>query len=357
MSPLTPSGIEAARIHPRGGNEPRAAGLYVLYWMTEARRTFWNFALQHAARCSRNLQKPLVVCDPIHPGIAPPEVVDLWLDGFPVNAQRLGLAGVLYHPFLADSPEEVAACLQALARHAAFAVFDGPDAPQLEGLPTAGVDGVGLLLSGEASAAWGRSEERSAARLEVFRRGFQERVVHHWRDFPERNPLAKFDVPAMPSLLPAVRDRFPAATGLAMGGAAAARSALGWEDRTTPAQRPHARTLTSAPKAGPAGGTTEAQASWRRLLQALVEVETPAAGLADLTDRVRAYMDAGQLSAHQVLAETWRATGWTPSLIGSPGGGETGFWGLTAEVERMLDVLLLPHEAGVRGGRVSGNEG
>ena len=59
------SQIDSTRIHFTGPSDARESGLYVLYWMTRARRSFWNFAMQYAADRSREIDKPLVVFEPV----------------------------------------------------------------------------------------------------------------------------------------------------------------------------------------------------------------------------------------------------------------------------------------------------
>ena len=43
-------------------------GAYVLYWMIAARRTTWSFALDHAVAVAKQLDRPLVVFEPLRAG-------------------------------------------------------------------------------------------------------------------------------------------------------------------------------------------------------------------------------------------------------------------------------------------------
>ena len=62
------STVPAIRITAVNDAPVRADGDYVLYWMIAARRTQWNFALQHAVARARELGKPLVVLEAIRAG-------------------------------------------------------------------------------------------------------------------------------------------------------------------------------------------------------------------------------------------------------------------------------------------------
>jgi deoxyribodipyrimidine photolyase len=48
--------------------EENPHGRYVLYWMTAARRTRWNFALERAAGRAHDLRRPLLVLEALRAG-------------------------------------------------------------------------------------------------------------------------------------------------------------------------------------------------------------------------------------------------------------------------------------------------
>ena len=57
-SPVAPSrsrALNARPVNPRGD--------FVLYWMIAARRTRWNFALQHAVNLCAELKAPLLILE------------------------------------------------------------------------------------------------------------------------------------------------------------------------------------------------------------------------------------------------------------------------------------------------------
>ena len=65
--PSKPSGeigaIPVLRLSVLNDRPPKAEGEFVVYWMTAARRTRWNFALQRAVGWARELKRPLVIIE------------------------------------------------------------------------------------------------------------------------------------------------------------------------------------------------------------------------------------------------------------------------------------------------------
>jgi deoxyribodipyrimidine photo-lyase len=98
---MTASRIELANDRPL-----REDGRWVLYWMTSARRTGWNFGLERAAMQAAELGKPLVVleafrCDYRH---ASERLHAFALQGMADNARACEAAGVLYYPYVEPRP-------------------------------------------------------------------------------------------------------------------------------------------------------------------------------------------------------------------------------------------------------------
>ena len=55
--------IPLLRLSLLNDRPPKAEGEFVVYWMTAARRTRWNFALQRAVGWARELKRPLVIIE------------------------------------------------------------------------------------------------------------------------------------------------------------------------------------------------------------------------------------------------------------------------------------------------------
>ena len=77
-------------------------GAYVLYWMIAARRTTWSFALDHAVAVAKQLDRPLVVFEPLRAGY--PWACDRFhafvMQGMEDNAKRGAARGVTYLPYV-----------------------------------------------------------------------------------------------------------------------------------------------------------------------------------------------------------------------------------------------------------------
>ena len=61
-------GLPNERIRVIHDNPLRPEGAYVIYWMTSARRTRYNFGLDRAIALAREFGRPLVVLEPLRVG-------------------------------------------------------------------------------------------------------------------------------------------------------------------------------------------------------------------------------------------------------------------------------------------------
>ena len=98
----------------------RADGEFVLYWMIAFRRTTWNFSLQRAVELAIELQKPLVIFEPLRIGYrwASDRLHRFVIDGMAENAARIAELknpGVLYFPYVEPSANAGKGSLAALA--------------------------------------------------------------------------------------------------------------------------------------------------------------------------------------------------------------------------------------------------
>ena len=104
----------------------RHDGEFVLYWMTAARRTHYNFGLQHAILKAAELRKPLVVVEhlPCGSGWDSERHHQFMLGGMADNARHLSRASFTYYPYLERKGGEAVALVAALADLACMVVVD-----------------------------------------------------------------------------------------------------------------------------------------------------------------------------------------------------------------------------------------
>lgn len=317
----------------------RADGRYVLYWMTSARRTRWNFALDRALERARALGKPLWVlealrCDYPH---ASDRLHRFVLDGMRANAAAFARAGVRYHPYVEPHAGAGRGLVARLARDACLVVADDSPAsffPRM--LAAAGatvavrleaVDGNGLLPLSASGRAWPTAYS--------FRRHLQRTLPLHLTSAPSPDPLRRLRLPPAPALPREVRARWPAAPAALLRAGPTALAALPIDHTVAPT--------------GESGGEPAA----RRALARFLEHGLPHYGEArnhpdsPATSGLSPWLHFGHLAAHEVAAAVLAREGRAlEDLIAGGSGGRSGWWGLSAAAEAFLDQLVTWRELG-----------
>jgi deoxyribodipyrimidine photo-lyase len=212
---------------------------YVLYWQVIARRTRYNFALEHAVACARAWGRPLVVLEALRAGYpwANDRLHRFALDGTHDNAAAYRRAGVAHHVYVEPEPGHGRGLLEALAERACVVVSDEfPEffLPRMHAAAAARlagrgvrlelVDGNGLLPLRQGDKAWTAAPH--------FRRHLQRELPAHLGWFPAEEPLAEARrLPALAGDAAAhvarVAARWPAAAPALLDQGEAGRRALG----------------------------------------------------------------------------------------------------------------------------------
>ena len=226
--------LDPARIRPANPAPVRAGGAYVLYWMTAARRTRHNPALEHAVALSARLRLPLLVFEGLRCGYehASARFSTFVAQGMADNATAFKERGVTYVPWMEREAGEGREIFATLAGEAAVIVAD--DAP-LFFLPhrvAAAATRVGVRM--EAVDGWGllpvRSAGRAFGRAVDLRRHLQRALAPHLDLLPEADPLLGYTQgPAASPVAPRVlADSGPSDVGAVAlrGGQQSARAAL-----------------------------------------------------------------------------------------------------------------------------------
>ncbi len=316
-----------------------ARGEYVLYWMIAARRSTWSFALDHAIARATELDRPLLVFEPLRAGYpwASDRMHAFVLQGMADNAAAFAAAKITYLPYVEPAPGEGAGLLAALAAKACLVITDEQPGFFLPRMVAAAgaklpvrleqVDSNGILPL--------RAADKAYPTAASFRRHLQKTIHPFLVAQPAARPLAK---------LPRV-----------VTGAAVPRAARRWQPAseallaTTPAALAQlAIDHTVAPVAYRGGAIAAAG-----VLDDFLDRKLARYGEGhnhpddDAASGLSPYLHFGHVSAHEAVARVWRAAGWTPArLADKPTGSRTGWWGLPAGSESFLDELITWRELG-----------
>ncbi|MCB9574070.1 MAG: deoxyribodipyrimidine photolyase [Kofleriaceae bacterium] len=332
--------VPAIRVTPVNQAAVRPGGDHVLYWMIGARRTTWSFALQHAVRRARELQRPLLVVEPLRAGYrwASDRLHRFVLDGMADQARAFAAAGVTYLPYVEPEPGAGRGLLAALAARACCVVTDevpGFFLPRMVAAAGARldvaleqVDGTGVLPLRAAAIAY-----PSAA---AFRRHLQKTIAPHLSQLPAPAPLARLPAVVRDATIPgAVLRRWPAASAALLAGDAAALARLPIDH--------------DVPPVAFAGGATAAAAAVARFLDDRLdrygdERDHPDA---DAASGLSPYLHFGHVAIHEVVRRALEREGWDPSrLADRPTGRRDGFWGAAPATEKFLDEAITWRELG-----------
>ena len=309
-------------------------GAYVLYWMIAARRTAWNFALDHAILRSKELDRPLVVFEPLRVGYrwASDRMHAFVLQGMRDNAAELAKARITYLPYVERAAGQGKGLLAELAKRACLVVTDEQPGFFLPHMVAAAgkhlpvrlemVDGNGLLPL--------RASDRAFPSAALFRRHLQKTLPPHLVAPPAAAPLAK--------LPRSVRDGEVAAQVMA-------RWAFTAEVDVTTLPIDHE--VAPAPYAGGARAA-------HQTLDRFVETKLAHYGDGhnhpddDAASGLSPWLHFGHISAHEVASRVWADADWDPARVADAKvtGSREGWWGLPASHESFLDELVTWRELG-----------
>lgn len=328
----------ATRLRLANERPVRARGRYVLYWQIAARRTRYNFALEHALARAAALDVPLVVLEALRSGHrwASDRLHRFVLDGMADNARDYAAAGVRHYAYVEPTPGAGRGLLAALAGDACAVVTDEFPSFFLPRMIAAAaarldvqlevVDGNGLLPLSQAPAPF--------VTAYAFRRFLQRNLGAHLAVPPTADPLAARRARTPASLPRAISDRWPA------------RDRARLLDPATLAALPIDHSVAPSPVVGGSDAAAAALARFadERLSRYGAERNQPDD---DMASGLSPYLHFGHLSAHEVFAAVAAHERWTPARLGGRAdGGRQGYWGMSDSAESFLDELVTWRELG-----------
>ncbi len=340
--------------------------------MIGARRTRWNFGLQHAAELSLDHGLPLLVLEPLRAGYrwASARFHRFVIDGMIDNRARLEGRDVAYYPYVEPRDGAGKGLLAALARHAAVIATDDFPAFFLPRMVNAAARAVSLRV--DATDGNGllpmRATDAPFATAHAFRRFLQRELPAHLGEPPRPDPL---DIPRPPGQLGGVARTAGAAlqdpaapaggprTSASATSASRALDALvppGILERWPPADLTDPEDLVrglpidhGVAPIDLRGGSEAATAR----LSAFVDggLERYASDRnhpeRDATSGLSPYLHFGHLSAHEVFHRIAQREEWTPArLSGDARGARSGWWGMSESAEAILDQVVTWRELG-----------
>ena len=177
----------------------RAGGDFVLYWMIAFRRTSWNFSLQRAVELAVELQKPLVIFEPLRSGYrwASDRIHRFVIDGMAENAAGIAATknpGVLYFPYVEPTADAGKGLLTALADRACVVVTDDFPSFFLPRMVSSAASHLSVRLESVDSNGLLplRATDRVFTTAFSFRAFLQKELPKHLDQFPQPDPLAVF---------------------------------------------------------------------------------------------------------------------------------------------------------------------
>lgn len=316
----------------------RGDGDHVLYWMTAARRTRSNFALDRATELAEQVRRPLLILEALRSDHrwASDRTHRFVLEGMADNRRAADAAGVTYHAYVEAAHGEGKGLVAALASRACAVVTDEFPCfflPRMAAAAAAradvrfeAVDGNGLLPL--------RAADREHVTAFSFRRFLQERILPHLSETPSADPLSRASRLGRASVDPAVLRRWPAAPdALLATGSSLAHLPIDHEVAPAPFR----------------GGPEEA----RRSLDAFVERWLPMY-VADrnqpdvtATSGLSPYLHFGHVGAHEVFRRLADRDRWVPpEKPPRANGSRDGWWAVSPAVSAFLDQVVTWRELG-----------
>jgi deoxyribodipyrimidine photo-lyase len=328
--------VPADRIRCLVEHPENPQGDFVLYWMIAARRTRFNFALEHAANRAETLGLPLLILEPLRLDYpwASERFHNFIIRGMRDNQRSLSRSSVTYYSYVEPKKGASKGLLEALSKRAALTVSD--DSPtfflaQMLRKTAQRLPGRLEVVDGNAIYPI-RATTRVFTTAASFRRHLQKELPEHLAHMPRQNPLARRKLKTLKSLPASIVKRWPE---LELG-----------IPQTNAVAFPIEGGVSALPgKGGPVAA--------RRALAHFLDSSFPDylclrnEPAAQCQSYLSPYLHFGHISAHEIFLSVVGREDWSPGRLAErPNGSRTGWWGATEATEAFLDQLITWREIG-----------
>lgn len=333
------STVPAIRVATLNDEPIRTNGSCVLYWMSSARRSAWNFALDRAIFHAKELRRPLIVLETLacdSPWMNPRHAA-LVLDGMTDNAEEFKRKRIEYIPIVVADSTRLERVLVALMKQAAAVVSDWDVLREPTEFAKASaakcpvlverVDSSGLLPIAATDHAYPTAY--------AFRRFLQRSLPDHLADLPSKAPK--------------LSTRFPQADDLSVKASRHCLIGIESVSKNGPDLVAKQATNNQVLPVELRGGSRAARQTLKRFLEErLPRYETERnQPESDASSGLSPYLHHGHISVHQVFAELAQQQQWSPDrLADRASGSREGWWGVDSSAEAFLDELVTWREVG-----------
>lgn len=340
-APVAPT--TSSRIRPQNDAPIKPGGEFILYWMTAARRTRFNFGLEHATALALEFRKPLVVLEALR--VDYPDASDrlhrFVLEGMAANARTFKASRVLYHPYVEPATGAGAGLIEALSAAACVIVTDwypsyflpamlAAVAARLE-VAVQAIDSNGLIPVSEHGRAFPTARG--------YRAFVQRTLRDHLQHFPSEDPLSLLGrSPGLARLPSPIERRWPATPVERLVEPQALVASLPVDHAIQPV------TIQ--------GGQDVAT----RTLETFLDKKLPVYSDehndpdADCTSRLSPYLHFGHISAHEIFSALMTRERWTTRKLRKVrAGAREGWWGVSTSAENFLDQVVVWRELAFNG--------
>jgi len=315
---------------------------FVLYWMIAFRRTEWNFSLDRAIQWAVQLDRPLVIFEPLRIGYewASNRIHGFVIDGMADTARQIARQrnpGILHYPYVEPAHDQDKGLLEALAKDACVIVTDDFPCFFLPRMVAAATKRLSVRM--EKVDSNGLLPIRAATQVFTsafsFRAFLQNELPAHLSAVPDAEPFTQLILPVIEPLPAELIRRWPPASQKMLEASTSALAPLCIDH--------------SVGVADYRGGPTAASKRLEEFLDRSLADYTRLANQPDDDSRsgLSPYLHFGHISAHNLFHELMSREGWSIDRLSKRSGGKRqGWWNTSPGAESWLDEFVTWRELG-----------